>query len=252
MRLPESVRRVPRRLWSVGREHGPLRVAADSVTWLVGWLLGRLGRIEEVRGSFPWGGERVRYFTHPYHYTWLNERSVEVALAERVLAGHPGAAVLEIGNVTRHYLPVDHAVVDKYEHGAGVSNLDVVDLAEEQEYDVILAISTLEHVGLDEDVLDPAKPARAIEALKRALKPGGLLWMTVPVGYNPDLDRGLRDGDFGFTRMDALLRRPRRNLWRQVPLEEVWSTPYDRFLYTAHGLVVAEYRKGTAAQSPAA
>lgn len=243
MRLPETAVRVPRRLAEATEQRGPFRVATSCLTWQAGWVLGRLGATQEVRGSFTWRGEEVPYFRDPYHYTWLNERSVEVALARRVLAEHPGASVLEIGNVTRHYLPVDHPVVDKYEHGPGVTNLDVVDLDVEQEYDLVLAISTLEHVGLDEDVLDPGKPGRAVAALVRALRPGGLLWMTVPVGYNPDLDRDLRDGGLGFTRLEALRRQPHRNLWREVPLADVWTTPYDRFLYTAHGLVVAEYRK---------
>ena len=109
--------------------------------------------------------------------------------------------------------------------------------------DLIISISTLEHVGLDEDVLDPAKPGRAIEMLKDLLAPGGRLWVTVPVGYNPDLDAQLRDGSLGFTDLAALRREDARNAWRQVPLDEVWDATYDRLLYTAHGLVVAEYAR---------
>lgn len=243
MSLPDAAVRVPRRLWTATREHGPFRVLRDSLTWVAGWVLGRLGRTEEVRGRFTWEGREVPYFVHPYNYTWLNERAVEVALARDLLADHPEAKVLEIGNVTPHYLPVDHPVVDKYERAAGVSNIDVVDLDATEEYDLIVAISTLEHVGLDEDVQDPGKPARAVDALKAALRPGGVLWMTVPIGYNPSLDRGLRSGDLGFTSLAALRRHPRRNLWRPVPLDQVWDAAYDRFVYTAHGLVIAEYRK---------
>lgn len=252
MLLPESAARIARRLWAFSRQRGPLRVLADCLTWGAGWVLGRLGRTEESRGAFTWEGRPVRYFAHPYNYTWMNERAVEVALAAEVLRAHGGQSVLEVGNVTRHYLPGDHPVVDKYERAEGVSNTDVVDLDSPDTYDLILTVSTLEHVGLDEDVLDPEKPVRAIEALKRALKPGGLLWMTIPVGYNPDLDRALRSGRSGFTRTQALRRHPRRNLWRQVPPDEVWSAEYDRLLYTAHGLVVAEYRKEAEEASPAA
>lgn len=180
------------------------------------------------------------YFVHPYHYTWLNERAVEVALTLDLLERHAGAEVLEIGNVLGHYSNVAHTVVDKYERAPGVLNADVATLDLGRTFDLVLAVSTLEHVGLDEDVLDAAKPARAIERLRAHLKPGGLLWVTHPVGYNLALDQQLRSGELGFTRLRALLREPTRNVWREVPVEQVWETPYDRLLYTAHAVVVAE------------
>ena len=65
---------------------------------------------------------------HDYHYTWLNERAVEVALALDLLERHPGASVLEVGNVLGHYVPFEHTVVDKYEQAPGVLNEDVADL----------------------------------------------------------------------------------------------------------------------------
>ena len=61
------------------------------------------------------------------------------------------------------------------------------------------------------------------------------------MGYNTDLDHQLRAGDLGFTRLRAMVREDARNKWRQVPVEQVWQEGYDRLLYTAHGLVVAEY-----------
>jgi SAM-dependent methyltransferase len=139
---------------------------------------------------------------------------------------------------------VRHTVVDKYERAAGVHNLDVVDLPAAPDlpapFDLVLAVSTLEHVGLDEAVHDPGKPARAIAALTSLLAPGGRLWCTFPVGYNPALDAGLREGSLGFTRLTALRRTGRANRWEQVPVEDVWSIGYDWLLYTAHALVIAE------------
>jgi hypothetical protein len=40
--------------------------------------------------------------------------------------------------------------------------------------------------------------------------------------------------------MRALRRDPRRNVWREVPPDDVWGTPYDRLLYTAHAVLVIE------------
>jgi hypothetical protein len=36
--------------------------------------------------------------------------------------------------------------------------------------------------------------------------------------------------------------RRRDNRWTQVPLDELWGVAYDRLLYTAHAIVVAELR----------
>lgn len=232
------------RVAQAAKERGWRAVVVACLRWGLQYVLGRRAVRRGVPPTtFSWRGSELRYAHHGYHYTWLNERAVEVALAEEVLTAHRGARVLEVGNVMSHYLPVTHDVVDKYEHAPGVVNADVVDLGDARDYDLILSVSTLEHVGLDEDLQDPGKPARAIEALKRLLAPGGLLWVTVPVGYNAALDRQLRDGTLGFDRLDALRRDRRRNLWREVPLGDVWDASYDRLLYTAHGLVVAEFRR---------
>lgn len=213
----------------------------SCVRWATQWVLGRPRAGRRSRSTFEWEGRRIGYLHHRYHYTWLNERAVEVALALEVLEEHAGRDILEIGNVMSHYVPVDHLVVDKYERSAGVVNADVGDLVLDERFDLILAVSTLEHVGLDEPILDPQKPGRAIGRLKALLKPGGHLLVTHPVGYNPDLDQQLRAEEIGFTRLRALVRQETRNRWRQVPVEQVWQSGYDRLLYTAHGLLVAEY-----------
>ena len=90
---------------------------------------------------------------------------------------------------------------------------------------------------------DPGKPARAIAHLTSLLAPGGRLWCTGPVGYNRSLDRQLREDGLGFTRLTALRRLDRANRWAEVPVDEVWDTGYDRLLYTAHAVVVAEMQR---------
>jgi hypothetical protein len=235
-----AVTAVVRRIGDSVRERGPVPVAAACAGWGLGWLGGRLPGGPAGGGTFTYDGTPVPYFRHPYNWTWLNERAVEVALARRVLAAHPGARVLEVGNVLAHYGPVPHAVVDKYERAPGVRNADVTELEPTGDVDLLISISTLEHVGLDEDVLDPGKPARAIERLRGLLAPGGTLWVTLPVGYNPDLDAAVRSGGIAFDRLTALRRGPHRNRWRQVPVDGVWDAAYDRLLYTAHGLLVGE------------
>lgn len=228
------------RLVTLSRERGLFSVLRASVGWAVGWVAGRPRAGRPSSRSFRWDGRDVPYFSHAYHYTWLNERAVETPLALEVLAEHDGADVLEVGNVLSHYHPVDHLVIDKYEVAPGVVNVDAADFETDRRFDLVLAVSTLEHVGLDEDVKDPDKAARAVGHLRSLLKPGGRLWITHPVGYNPDLDAQLRSGELGLS-LRALRRDEHRNRWREVPIDEVWSAGYDRLLYTAHGVVVGEY-----------
>ncbi|MGZ5399229.1 MAG: hypothetical protein ACXWDL_10185 [Nocardioides sp.] len=236
LRLPSVLARVAR----YTRERGLGAVLGACGWWASAWLRGRWLPAHDP-GSFDWDGRLVPYFSHRYHYTWLNERAVEIALVRELLDRHDGADVLEIGNVLGHYSAVTHTVVDKYEQASGVLNLDAADLELGRTFDLILAISTLEHVGLDEQTVDTAKPARTIARLKAHLKPGGILWVTHPVGYNTALDEQIRSGSIGFTRLRALRRSDSRNVWREVPVDEVWAARYDRLLYTAHGIVVGEF-----------
>lgn len=241
---------IARRVQDHTRTRGVLPVLADCANWSLRWAAGRPGAGRPSPATFTHEGVERPYFRHPYHYTWLNERAVEVPLAEAVLdevalAGHDPARVLEVGNVLGHYRPVTHTVVDKYEQAPGVRNVDVVDLdpATTGPFDLVLALSTLEHVGFDEEPKDPGKPAAAVAVLASLLAPGGRLFCTFPVGYNPALDEALRTDGLGFTRLTALRRTGRDNRWEQVPLDEVWGVAYDWLLYTAHAIVVAELQR---------
>jgi hypothetical protein len=236
-----SASAIARRVRAHTRARGLAPVLADCASWAARWAIGRPVAGRPSPATFRHQGVDHPYLRHPYNYTWLNERAVEVPLATAVLAdAAPGARVLEVGNVLAHYQPVRHTVVDKYERAPGVHNTDVVDIDLPGPFDLVLAVSTLEHVGLDEEVQDPGKPARAIAHLTALLATGGRLWCTIPVGYNDALDRQLRDGSLGFTSLTALRRTGRDNRWEQVPVDEVWSVAYDRLLYTAHAVVVAE------------
>jgi hypothetical protein len=221
------------------RERGAAHVARASLAWLAGYLGGLPGTLREPSRAFTFGGETYTYLHRRYLYTWLNERAVEVPIVKRVVDAHRGERVLEVGNVLSHYYPVDHAVVDKYERGHGVLNVDVVDLRPDPRYDLIVSISTIEHVGVDEQPREPAKAMRAVERLTGLLEPGGKLLMTVPVGYNRELDRAIRERRLPLTRV-AALRRTASNRWEEVEPDEAWDAEYDFLLYAAQAIVVCE------------
>jgi SAM-dependent methyltransferase len=178
------------------------------------------------------------YLHHPYNHTWLNERAVEVPIVQRLVAEQPPAArVLEVGHVLGHYDQArPHDVLDKYERGGGVINADVLDFAPAHPYDLIVSVSTLEHVGWDEEPREPELALAAVARLRALLAPGGVLAATLPVGYNPELDRAVREGRAGFDSV-AALRRDGRG-WREVPPEEAWEAPYDRLLLAAGAVLV--------------
>lgn len=198
------------------------------------WLV----RLSSRASSFTFRGKPYRYFRHRYNATWRNERAVEIPIARSFLAGVPPENVLEIGDVMSHYGPVAHQVVDKYEKGEGITNADVCDFKSDRKYDLILSISTLEHVGWDEEPKDESKVLRAFENLRSLLAPEGRLVVTIPLGYNPSLDRIIEDGIITFSERIFLKRHPRRNVWREVGAGEVRHPGYDRQAYAAHELLV--------------
>ena len=213
------------RLRAHARDHGTVDVARRLGRWAGGLAVPR-------GGSFALGGESYTLLRSLRGRTWTTERAVEVPVARRVLERHAGARVLEVGNVLSHYGPVAHEVVDKYERADGVANVDVLDLPRRPEYDLVLTVSTLEHVGRDEHPREPARAVAALEHLRGMLRPGGTLFATVPVGYNPELDRALAEGPY---ELSAMRGRP----WREVDPAEAFQCSYDFLVYSASAVVFA-------------
>ena len=138
----------------------------------------------------------------------------------------PPERVLEIGNVLSHYFPTRHDIVDKFEQAPGVKNVDVVDFRPTQSYDLIVSISTLEHVGFNEKRLEPEKPARAIRHLQRCLSPRARLVITIPMGFNPHLDRMLQEGRIPLDDPLCFRRISADNRWREASWEDIRAAKY--------------------------
>ena len=202
--------------------------------WLVNLPVPRVRR-------FTVGAAGYRYFSHPYNLTWLNERSVEIPLLKPLLVGARGR-ILEVGHVLGHYEPgLRHDVVDKYESSGypALFREDALGFRGRAPYDLIVSISTLEHVGWDETPRDPAKVGRTIQHLRSLLAPGGRFYFTVPVGYNSGLDAFL-DQDRGFISRHCLQRVSIRNEWREVDWSAIRNAHFHSPYPFANGLVLAE------------
>lgn len=188
--------------------------------------------------TFTFDGATYRYFNHKYNMTWRNERTVEVPIAVQAVEAAKGKRVLEVGNVLAHYHPFEHDVVDKYETAHGVHNADVVEYLPSKRYDLIVTVSTLEHVGFDETPRDPTKTLRAVEHLATLLAPGGRLLVTVPLGYNPYMDAMLRERKFPFTKMRLLKRVSADNRWKEVSWDEAKDAKYGAPFPFANAILV--------------
>jgi hypothetical protein len=186
--------------------------------------------------SFAFNGSSYRYFYHRYNNTSETERAIEIPVALDFLRTQPAEAVLEVGNVLNHYAYFPHTVVDKYEIADGVLNVDISDFNPDQKYDAIVSISTVEHVGWDEEPFDPDKSLQAIYRLRQMLAPGGRMLLSIPIGHHAELDRAIQKGALACTTLRGL-RRTRRNNWVETPLPELleyrvepsYRPSYDRY-----------------------
>jgi hypothetical protein len=226
-----------RRFLQQKRERGLWR-AIGYMTWLFAAVAATpLYRLTRGRRTFSFRGRRFPYFIHWYNTTFDNERAVEVSLARFLLSHHPGQRILEVGNVLSHYLPVSHSILDKYEKGNGIIHEDVVSYRPQQPYDLILSFSTLEHVGFDEVPRDPEKIVRTLANLRRCLAPGGRLFATIPVDYNPGLTPLLR-AETLFDRQYYLRRVSAGNRFEECTKEEALRHRFNHPYSFGNALVI--------------
>lgn len=192
--------------------------------------------------SFELDGERHLYHVARGNRTWDNERAVEIPVVWSALQRHGRSeGVLEVGNVLGHYFEIAHPVLDKYEHDPGVTwNEDVVTFKPPFAPELILSISTLEHVGHSEQPRDPAKFRQAVEAVAGWLAPGGRLLFTVPLGYNPAVREYLDAPHAERSAVRCLRRTTLDNLWVQADYAEVCDLRYDRPFRCANAIAIVE------------
>jgi len=216
-----------------------------------------------TRGYFKFRGKKYRYFCHGYNTTWLNERTIEIPIIWKIVKQYKDKEILEVGNVLSHYFPVQHDVVDKYEKAAGVINEDIVNFQSPKKYDLIVSISTLEHLDYDEDPREPiwkqnrdapiyesTKILRAIQNLKRLLVPGGKMVITLPLGYNPIVDKLVANNKLSLSEgkmqnaIYYLKRAHRVNKWKEATMNECQEIKYDFVYHFARAIIIVVYYNG--------
>ncbi|MFC1540787.1 hypothetical protein ACFL4J_01980, partial [Candidatus Margulisiibacteriota bacterium] len=112
-----------------------------------------------------------------------------------------------------------------------------------KKYDLIVTISTLEHVGWDESPREPMKSLQAIKNLESLLSKEGKLVITVPLGHNPVMDQLFENGKISFTTAAYLKRISKDNRWQEADLNEVRGMKYNHPFPAANGLFVGVIEK---------
>ena len=195
-----------------------------------------------AKAEFTFAGKSLPLFYHRYNMTWATERAVEVPVAGEFLRRFAGKSVLEVGNVTPHYLDTGHTILDKFESGPGIINEDIADFAPSERFDLILSVSTFEHIGFDDEADGDSgkKISQAIATCRGLLAVGGQLVLTLPLGYNPALDRMIADGQLGSDRA-TFLKRTGRLAWQAVDADTALASEYGRPFPYANAVMIAQF-----------
>lgn len=179
-------------------------------------ILAQFYRLLRLHKNFDFHGETYSYFYHGYNKTWTNERSIEVPIMLGIVSNIDEEKILEVGNVLSHYYVVGHDILDKYESDNFVINQDIVNFSSDKKYNLIISISSLEHIGWDERPKDPEKVLKAVQRMRDLLAPGGQIVLTIPLGYNPVLDELMNRKVIGFSDTSYLRKISKSNRWKEV------------------------------------
>lgn len=180
--------------------------------------------------TFIFRGKKYKYFYHIYNNTWKNERAIEIPIVLDLIKNYRSKKILEVGNVLSHYFPdfsiayENYDIVDKYEKSPGVINQDIIEFNSKKKYDLIISISTIEHVGWNEKPRDQNKIPKALKNLESLLNKDGKIVITFLLGYNQYLDDLLSNNIIKFTNLYCLKHMIRDNSWKEIDWEIARNT----------------------------
>jgi len=239
---------ITKRIRLSARKKGLLHVVFIAIKVAFGFMVNFFGcyliyKPFKSKRVFIFQRKSYPYFYHWYNSAWRNERTIEIPIITDIVKKYHGKRILEVGNVLSHYIPINHDVLDKYEEGKGVINQDIVDFAPSQKYDLIVSISTLEHVGWDEHPRDPMKIMIAINHLEQLLTENGKMFVTLPIGYNKVLDDLLTKGEIPLSQIHYFKRTTKSNDWIETLEDGALSKKYGSPYISANGLVIGTFKK---------
>ncbi|MHB1638051.1 MAG: methyltransferase domain-containing protein [Thermoplasmataceae archaeon] len=223
--------------WNLNKTHRPIITILkhDGFIYLIRFTIKRyvLGILIVMTHSIIY-----RYFTVDnikysyqktklFEYDSLGERVIEIPYVRSLYDKISPNKVLEVGNVTRKWFHIqDRTIIDKYEIAHKVINADIEKFQTDEKFDMIISISTIEHIGFDEIEKDDRKPLNSIINMLSFLNKGGQLIITVPLGYNPNIDEIITKKTIDYDKLIFMKRYSKLNLWRQCSYDEAISLKY--------------------------
>ncbi|MBW4594371.1 MAG: hypothetical protein KME46_16035 [Brasilonema angustatum HA4187-MV1] len=229
--------------------------------------------------TFTWNGKSLRYNLIPYNNT--AERAIEIPIILDFLSkSNVGEKLLEVGNVLcnyeNEYNKISRTVVDKYEVAADVVNIDLMDVSALDKYDLIVSISTVEHIGQNWDNFecsierDLEAPLKAIVKIYTLLNLAGRAIITVPFGKFTD---GIWYIQFNQDYLERLTKKYKLpevaiqvsyfkriasevetdnpyQIWIQTNQDELKNVCYDSPYSCANGLAVIELKNSNLIEIP--
>ena len=84
----------------------------------------------------------------------------------------------------------------------------------------------------------PDKTFQAIESLKKLLNTNGKIIITVPIGYNPNLDNLLKSGKIKFDERLCLKRVSKDNRWIETDWTGIENLKFNHPFPFANGLLI--------------
>ena len=151
-----------------------------------------------------------------------NERRVELPLAFWFIKNY-NDDLIELGEVTDFYIDAKHPVYDLCKEREHTTKMDISDV--DYVGKNVVSISTIEHVGNGDygyEIDD--KKAKAL--LDKIFNGAKNYLITIPVGFNRDLEQTIVDNNIKY----ILMVRDCLNNWKQVDDKELkdyeYGTPY--------------------------
>ena len=196
-----------------------------------------------LKNKFSYKDKLYSYYKslilHNYNNVNINERTVELPIIHKLYINSLNLRILEVGNVLKHYYRnLHHDVLDKYEHDKNVINEDIADFKPNKKYDMIFSISTLEHIGFDEQIKDDNKLLRALQNIRdNVLTENGIMYFTMPIGYNPFADKLIKENFFN---EQIYFEKLNKNKYQECMYNEIKDCKYNFPFRFANALVIGK------------
>lgn len=166
------------------------------------------------------GGQEYPYLVP----TEGHERDIEMPWGRRLLARARGRT-LEVGNCTQRIWPdlPRRDIVCQYDELGGTQTVhreDICYFDRGVRYNLIVSLSTFEHVGNEYGPYIDSKAIEAVTHCMRLLAPRGRLAFTIPCGFHGALERWVVDHRDDWRSLALMVRVSDDNEWVERPVEE--------------------------------